>query len=119
MPKHYRLTTRAQMHGEIREVGYLFTLAEGEKGPHKSVSAASPEAQIADHIGGAGELRDVPLYRELSDEEERAIEDAEAAQIAEADAHAETHPDRVHKEPEEEQPPLLLVPSAENEKPSE
>ena len=94
MPKHYRLTTRAQMHGEIREPGYVFTLAEGEIGPHRTVSAGAPEAQIADHIGGAGELRDVPLYTELSDDEERAIEEAEAAKIAEADAHAETHPDR-------------------------
>lgn len=88
MPKHYRLTGRAQLHGEVREPGYIFTLAEGELGPMRSVSAGAPEAQIADHIGGDTGLKDVPMYVALSDEEERAIEEREAAIIREADEHA-------------------------------
>ena len=88
MPKHYRLTTRAQLHGEVRDPGYIFTLAEGELGPMRSVSAGSPEAQIADHIGGESGLKDVPMYVALSEEEEGAIEEREAEIIREADEHA-------------------------------
>lgn len=38
-PRPCRLLARAQMHGEVREPGYVFTLAEGERGPHKTVVA--------------------------------------------------------------------------------
>lgn len=88
MSKRYRLTTRAQMHGEIREAGYVFTLEDGEAGPHKTVSAGAPEAQIADHIGGGEGMIDVPLYEELTDEHNAEIDRAEAGKIAEADAAA-------------------------------
>ena len=40
-PKRYRLLARAQMHGEVREPGYEFTLAEGERGPHKTMVASN------------------------------------------------------------------------------
>jgi hypothetical protein len=42
--KQYRLLARAQIDGEVREAGYVFTLAEGERGPERAV--------IASNIGG-------------------------------------------------------------------
>ncbi|MET4341943.1 hypothetical protein [Bradyrhizobium sp. RT9a] len=83
----YRLTARAQMHGELREPGYVFTLAAGEVGPHRTVSQR-PGVNIADHIGEDSAVVDEPLYRELSDEENAAVDAAEAKVIEEADAHA-------------------------------
>jgi hypothetical protein len=35
--KQYRLLARAQIDGEVREPGYVFTLADGELGPHKTM----------------------------------------------------------------------------------
>lgn len=93
MTKRYRLTTRAQMHGEIREAGYVFTLEDGEVGPHKTISAAAPEAQIADHIGGESGVKDVPLYEELTEEHNAEIDRLEAEKIDEADMAAAAHPD--------------------------
>lgn len=84
----FRLTARAQMHGELREPGYVFTLAEGQVGPHRTVSA-SPGVNIADHIGAESTMVDEPLYRPLSDEENAALDALEAETIAAADAHAE------------------------------
>lgn len=59
--QRYRLTERAFMNGAVREPGYEFTLAEGEKGPHRGV------VQAEDTISIGGERRlppaiDVPLY---------------------------------------------------------
>jgi hypothetical protein len=86
--KRYRLTARAQFQGEVRESGYVFTLGEGEAGPRKTVPSDAKEAQIADHIGGAGGMIDVPLYEELTEEHNAEIDRAEAGKIAEADAAA-------------------------------
>ena len=61
-PQRCRLLQRAQMHGEVREPGYVFTLQPGEIGPHKTVCAANHGAQIVDYINQAGGLKDVPLY---------------------------------------------------------
>jgi hypothetical protein len=83
----YRLTARAQMHGEVREPGYVFTLADGEKGPHRTVSAR-PGVNIADHIGADSAMVDEPLYEELSEEHDQAVAEAEAKALDEADAHA-------------------------------
>jgi hypothetical protein len=44
MTKQYRLLVRAQMHGAVQEPGYVFTLAEGERGPHRTV--------VASNVGG-------------------------------------------------------------------
>jgi hypothetical protein len=60
------------MHGAIREPGYVFTLAEGEKGPHRTVVASNHGAQITDHIDTRQELADVPMYEEIPDEETKA-----------------------------------------------
>lgn len=57
--KRYRLTARAQMHGEVREPGYEFALAEGEKGPHRTVIT---------HFGAGAKVLDEPLYVEVPDE---------------------------------------------------
>ena len=66
--KRYRLLARAQFQGAVREPGYEFTLAEGEKGPHRTVVASNHGAAIANHKGD--ELKDEPLYAEIVDVEE-------------------------------------------------
>ena len=73
MTKRYRLTARAEMFGAIRDSGFEFTLAEGEIGPHRAVSARPVDAEQTvptKHSGyfttGAG-LVDVPLYVEVMD----------------------------------------------------
>jgi hypothetical protein len=40
MTKRYRLLARAQVDGEVREPGYVFTLKDGERGPHRTVVAS-------------------------------------------------------------------------------
>lgn len=95
MMKRFRLTARAQFHGEVRDPGYVFTLEEGEVGPHKTVNAAAPDAQIADHIGGESGIKDVPLYEELTEEHSAEIDRLEAEKIDEADMAAAAHPDVV------------------------
>jgi hypothetical protein len=63
--KRYRLTTRAQMHGAIREPGYIFPLADGELGPHRTVVASNHGAQITDHMNVENNgLIDEPMYEE-------------------------------------------------------
>lgn len=75
MAKCYRLTARAQMHGTVREPGYVFTLEDGELGPHRTVVASDHGAQVGGHyrIGGEAdkiqELKDVPLYEEFEEPE--------------------------------------------------
>ena len=66
-PQRCRLLQRAQMHGEVRDPGYEFTLAPGEIGPHKTVRASNSGAQIVDHINQASDLKDVPLYEVIKD----------------------------------------------------
>jgi hypothetical protein len=44
MTKLYPLLAKAQLDGEVRQPGYVFTLAEGERGPHR--------AAVASNIGG-------------------------------------------------------------------
>jgi hypothetical protein len=39
--KQYRLLARAQIDGEVREPGYVFTLKDGERGPHRTVVASN------------------------------------------------------------------------------
>jgi hypothetical protein len=68
MPKRYRLLAKAQMHGEVREPGYVFTLGDGEIGPHRTVVASSHGAQIVDHISMDQKLEDHPLYVEIDDD---------------------------------------------------
>lgn len=69
MTKRYRLTARAEIHGAIRDPGYVFTLKDGELGPHRTVSGSNHGAQLVDHIAQSPELIDVPLYEEIKDEE--------------------------------------------------
>lgn len=54
MTKRYRLLVRAQMHGAVQEPGYVFTLADGERGPHRTV--------VATNTGG-------PAWRQFSEQE--------------------------------------------------
>jgi hypothetical protein len=67
MAKKYRLLIRAQMHGAIRDPGYIFELAEGELGPHRTVLASNKGAQLADHDhpDRKNDLIDVPQYEEM------------------------------------------------------
>jgi hypothetical protein len=83
MTKRYRLLARAQMHGAIREPGYIFTLAEGELGPHRTVVSTNlggvawrkfsepwllpPEARPIDTYEDDPML-DVPLYDPVNDD---------------------------------------------------
>jgi hypothetical protein len=73
--KRYRLLTRAQMHGAVREPGYVFTLAEGELGPHRTVVASNHGAQITDHMDAKQDLVDVPLYEEHIEPEAKLAPD--------------------------------------------
>src|SRR3954468_12135768 len=72
-PKRYRLLERAEMHGALRDPGYIFTLAVDKDGveipgPHRTVVASNHGAQITDHIGGEQRLTDMPLYEEVKDD---------------------------------------------------
>lgn len=73
MTTRNRLTARAQMHGEVREPGYIFTLEDGVLGPHKTVPRASIDSQIVDHLGQTGDLIDLPLYEQIADEQDGDI----------------------------------------------
>jgi hypothetical protein len=82
-PRHYRLLARAQLHGEVREAGYVFTLADGERGPHKTIVASnaggmawrqSKDLTPADAGWPAGwimpdepTMRDEPLFEEVGE----------------------------------------------------
>lgn len=63
----YRLLARAEMHGAIRDPGYVFTLAEDELGPHRTVVASNHGAQITDHMNAAEGMVDEPLYEEVKE----------------------------------------------------
>jgi hypothetical protein len=78
MTKLYRLLARAQMHGAVREPGYTFTLAEGERGPHRTIVGTNtggtawrefsePGARRWSHAED-DPVRDEPLYEEVKDE---------------------------------------------------
>jgi hypothetical protein len=84
--KRYRLLARAQLDGEVRQPGYVFTLAEGERGPHKTAVASnaagmawrqSKELTPADAGWPAGwvmpdehepTMRDEPLFEEIKED---------------------------------------------------
>lgn len=65
----YRLKTRAEINGAIREPGYIFTLADGELGPHRTVVASNHGAQITDHMNSEQALLDEPLYEEVKEDD--------------------------------------------------
>lgn len=82
MAKRYRLLGRAQMDGEVRDAGYIFTLADGQQGPMRAVGMNSPTQ------------RDEKLYEEVA-EEEPVAEEATAidpAPVDPAPAAADTKP---------------------------
>jgi hypothetical protein len=58
MTKLYRLLSRAQLDGEVRQPGYVFTLAEGERGPHRTVVWSMPDRCTP-------RTHDEPLYEEI------------------------------------------------------
>lgn len=57
MSKKYMLIARAEVNGAVQEPGYIFTLEDGTKGPHKTVGVNGPGAH------------DVPLYEEWKEPE--------------------------------------------------
>jgi hypothetical protein len=64
--KRYRLTARAQIHGEVRGPGYEFDLADGELGPHRTLKASDHGAQLVGYPNYIPErLVDKPLYEEV------------------------------------------------------
>ena len=67
MAKRFRLLARAQMHGEVREPGYVFTLEDGEIGPAKTTVASNfGAAEMLGPEDVSPQPRDVLLYEELS-----------------------------------------------------
>jgi len=63
--KKYRLLAKAQIDGEVREPGYVFTLPEGVKGPMKTIITKHDQHNP---IGGErilGKYEDIPLYEEV------------------------------------------------------
>jgi hypothetical protein len=60
MTKFYRLLARAQMHGEVRDPGYVFTLAEGERGPHKTIVASNARGMAWRREHSPHELKLIP-----------------------------------------------------------
>jgi hypothetical protein len=73
--KRYRLLARAQVDGEVREPGYVFMLAEGERGPHKAMVATNtggvawrhfsePDTRRW-HAAKDDAMRDEPLFVEV------------------------------------------------------
>lgn len=81
MTKRYRLLSAAQMHGAVREPGYVFTLGKDkdgndELGPHRTVVASNHGAQITEHMNedASAKLKDVPLYEEIEEAEEKPAE---------------------------------------------
>lgn len=79
----YRLLARAEMHGAIRDPGYIFTLAKGEVGPHRTVVASNHGAQIAERMNADEQLVDLPLYEEVKDDDKPiALADPTAAGLS-------------------------------------
>lgn len=75
MAQRYRLLARAFMDGALRDPGYVFTLAEGETGPHRTVEHGTDQVDLDPNSEGYGNtkpgaLRDVPLYEEIRDDVE-------------------------------------------------
>ena len=83
MAKQYRLLARAQLDGEVREPGYSFTLADGVRGPHKTMVGTNtggvawrhfsePELLPPDamrwHNDGDDQMRDEPLFEEAKED---------------------------------------------------
>lgn len=85
MPKRYRLLTRAQIHGAVRDPGYVFTLEDGELGPHRTSVASNHGAQIADHMDQQSPLRDIPLYEEIDEGLEKEREEMRTRHAKERD----------------------------------
>jgi hypothetical protein len=47
--KRYRLLAKAQIDGEVRPAGYVFTPADGERGPHKTMVASNADGMAWRH----------------------------------------------------------------------
>lgn len=69
--KRYALTARAQINGNLQEPGFVFTLKDGELGPHRTVVSSDHGANVAGQSGG---LVDVPLYEKYQEPEEPKVE---------------------------------------------
>ena len=66
--RKYRLTHRAQMHGEVREPGYVFDLEDGVLGPHKSVITGHERIDVNDDSTRKQPVAvDIPLYVPIDD----------------------------------------------------
>lgn len=83
-PKRYRLLTRAFMHGALREPGHIFTLAEGEVGPHRTVIHGADVVHQEGDRDADREVpaaKDVPLYEEVVEETPESLEDRQHREI--------------------------------------
>jgi hypothetical protein len=59
-PRRYRLLARTQLDGEVRQPGYVFTLGEGERGPHKTVVASNADGMAWRRQHSAQEIERIP-----------------------------------------------------------
>jgi hypothetical protein len=76
MPQQCRLLARAQVDGEVKPPGYLFTLPDGERGPYKTRIAADVDLgavfdqaeKVADYFKAIADGRwDEPLFEVISE----------------------------------------------------
>ncbi len=94
MPRRCQLTARAQIDGAIRDPGYIFTLGDDERGPHKAVRPVHPSihsSHVAGHDHPPSEGADEPLFVELPDEE-AAAEEPTASDEATAEGEVDQGP---------------------------
>jgi hypothetical protein len=77
-PGRFRLLARAQMHGDVKEPGYVFTLLDGELGPHKSIVHTHDTVDVgADSKRISGRVEDVPLYEPYEDADADTVVEGE------------------------------------------
>jgi hypothetical protein len=91
MAKRYRLLARAFMDGGLREAGHIFTLGEGELGPHRTVIHGADSVHMENQRDADREIpkaRDEPLYEELVEAPEVPIEERHAQEVADFDNRA-------------------------------
>ena len=61
----YRLLAKAQIDGEVREPGYVFTLPDGLLGPHRTIIDQHDLHTASNGERIVGKSRDIPLYEEV------------------------------------------------------
>jgi hypothetical protein len=92
MPQLCRLKTKALIDGAVRDPGYVFTLPDGVRGPHRAVAASHDriDYDIANGIDANRILpttMDEPLYDVLDEEHEKRVAELSAKHQQELAEH--------------------------------